>query len=134
MITPDQTKITQDYLAAADREFAAGNPLAATERLWDAVVCTLSAVARHNGWPHSNRDELYDVAMRLSELDEDRDEPLLSAFSASEGQPDKVRFGYFDTCYGREREEDARFFATWMIEMVATLDERYDDVAHKSTR
>lgn len=134
MIAAEQTQKTQAYLAAADLEFDAGNPLAATERLWDAVVCTLSAVAQHNGWPHSNRDELYDVAMRLSELDDDRDEPLLSAFSASEGQPDKVRFGYFDTCRGREREEDARFFATWMIEMVTTLDERYDDFVHKSTR
>lgn len=128
MITAEQSQKTQEYLAAADREFSDGNPLAATERLWDAVVCTLSAVARHNGWPHSNRDELYDVAMRLSKLDDDRDEPLLSAFSASEGQPDKVRFRYFDTFGRREGEEDARFFATWMIEMVTALDERYGEL------
>ncbi len=131
MITPEQIQKTQEYLAAADREFAAGNPLAATERLWDAVVCALSAVAQHNGWPHSNRDELYDVAVRLNELDDDEDEPLLSGFSAASYQPDKVRYGFFDMSDGCD--DDARMIANWVIEMVRELDKRYDHAAAKST-
>lgn len=132
MITPDQTQRTQEYLAAADREFAAGNPLAATERLWDAVVCALSAVAKHNGWPHSNRDELYDVAIRLNKLDDDPDEPLLSGFSAMEYQPDKVRYGFFmpvDEC-----TDDARLMVNWVIDMVKELDARNDHFHAKSAR
>ena len=132
MITPEQNQKTHDCLAAADREFTAGNPLAATERLWDAVVCALSAVARHNGWPHSNVDELYAVAERLNELDDDEDEPLLSGFSSVEGGPDRVRFGLF--AIGDGREEDAGMVAKWVIGMIRDLDARHDDVSAKSAR
>ena len=132
MITPEQFQKTQAYLAAADREFAAGNPLAATERLWDAVACTLSAVAGYHGWPHANRDELYDVAIRLNELDGDEAEPLLSGFSSVEGGPDRVRFGLF--AVGDGRDEDARMVTKWVIGMIRDLDARYDDVSAKSAR
>lgn len=132
MITPEQTEKTQEYLAAADLEFAAGNPLAATERLWDAVVCTLSAVAQHNGWPHSKWDELYAVAERLNELDDDEDEPLLSGFSSVHGGPGRARFGLFDV--GDGREEDSRMVTKWVIGMIRDLDARHDDVSAKSAR
>ena len=132
MITAEETQKTQQHLAAADREFAAGNPLAATERLWDAVACTLSAVAKHNGWPHSNRDELYAVAERLNELDEDEDEPLLSGFSSVEGGPDRVRFGLFAVDDGRD--EEARLVTKWVISIVRDLDARFDNVSAKSAR
>lgn len=132
MITPEQNQKTHDYLAAADHELAAGNPLAATERLWDAVVCALSAVAQHNGWPHSNVDELYAVAERLNELDDDEDEPLLSGFSSVGGGPDRVRFGLF--AIGDGRDEDARMVTKWVIGMIRDLDARHDDVAAKSAR
>lgn len=129
MITAEPSQKTQAYLAAADREFAAGNPLTATEQLWDAVVCTLSAVARHNGWPHSNRDELYDVAIRLNNLDDDEDAPLLSGFSSVEGGPDRVRFGLF--ALGNGRDQDALLDSKWVIGMIHGLDARYDDVFTK---
>lgn len=132
MITPEQNQKTQAYLAAADREFAAGNPLVATERLWDAVVCTLSAVAQHKGWPHSNRDELYDVAIRLNELDDDEDEPLLSGFSAMEYQPHKVRYGFFVP--EGECADDARMMVNWVIGMIKELDARNDNVHSKPAR
>ena len=129
MITPEQNQKTQQFLAAAGREFAAGNPLAATEQLWEAVVCALSAVAEHNGWPHSNRNELYDVAIRLNELEDDDDEPLLSGFSSVEGGPDRVRFGLF--AIGDGRDEDALLVTKWVIGMIHDLDARYDDVFTK---
>ena len=132
MITPEQTKKTQAYLAAADRGFAAGNPLAATERLWDAVVCTLTAVAQHNGWPHSDEDELYAVAERLNELDDDPDEFLLSGFSAAQYQPDRVRYGFFDMSDGCD--DDARIIVNAVINLVRELDEGYDHISAKSAR
>ena len=132
MITREQNEKAQEYLAAADLEFAAGNPLAATERLWDAVVCTLSAVARHNGWPHSSWGELYAVAERLNELDDNQDEPLLSGFSSVHGGPDRARFGLFDIDDGRE--EDSLMVTRWVIGMIQDLDKRFDDVSAKSAR
>ena len=132
MITAEQTQKTQTHLAAADREFAAGNPLAATEHLWDAVVCTLAAVAHHNGWPHSDDDELYAVAEQLNALDDDPDEFLLSGFSAAQYQPDKVRYGFFDMNDGCD--DDARIIANAVINLVRELDKRYDHFSTKSAR
>ena len=132
MIAATQNRKTQEYLAAADREFAAGNPLAATERLWDAVVCALSAVAKHNGWPHFERDEPYAVAERLNELDDDPDEFLLSGFSAAEYQPDKVRYGFFAP--EGECADDARIIVNAMLDLIKELDARYDHVHAKSAR
>ncbi len=132
MITPEQCQKTQQFLADADREFAAGNPSAATEQLWEAVVCTLSAVARHNGWPHSKRGELYDVAIRLNDLDDDEGAPLLSGFSSVEGGPDRARFGLF--AIGDGRDEDALLVTKWVIGMIHDLDARYDDVFTKPAR
>ena len=129
MIAPEQNQQTQQFLASADREFAVGNPMAATEHLWEAVVCTLSAVARHNGWPHSNRDELYGVAIRLNDMDDDEDAPLLSGFSSVEGGPDRVRFGLF--AIGDGRDQDALLVTKWVIGMIHDLDARYDDVFTK---
>lgn len=132
MITPEQSQKTQQYLAAADREFAAGNPPTATERLWDAVVCTLAAVAHHNGWPHSDDDELYAVAERLNALDDDPNEFLLSGFSAAQYQPDKVRYGFFDMNDGCD--DDARIIVNAVINLVRNLDERNDLISAKSAR
>ena len=49
MQTQQQLKTAQDYLDAADREFENANALAATEHLWEAVTCTLKAVAEEKG-------------------------------------------------------------------------------------
>ncbi len=132
MVTPTQKQKTQAYLDAADREFAAGNPLTATERLWDAVVSALSAVAERQGWPHANEDELYAVAERLNELDDDPDEFLLSGFSAALYQPDKARYGFFDMSDGCD--DDARLIASAVINLIRELEQRYDHIPAKSAR
>ncbi len=132
MITAQQKQKTQAYLDAADREFAAGDPLAATERLWDAVVCNLSAVAELHAWPHANEDELYAVAERLNELDDDPNEFILSGFSAASYQPDKVRYGFFDMNDGCD--DDARLIANAVINLTQELAQRYDHTPAKSAR
>ena len=45
MSTEMQLKTAQDYLNAADREFENANALAATERLREAIVHTLTSIA-----------------------------------------------------------------------------------------
>ena len=88
-----------DYLAMADREFAAGNALPGAERLRDAVMLTLKTVAQDQGWPVPE-DDLYPIVERLGAQNEQVSELLVSGFSSAEYYPDKVRYGYFDIADG----------------------------------
>ena len=69
MLTQKQLQTAQDYLAAADREFENANAVAGTERLWDAITHTLTAIAEAMGWAHDAGD-LFPVVQKLAERDE----------------------------------------------------------------
>ena len=57
----------EEYLAAADQEFAAGNHDAGSELLYQSVVCALSQLAADYGRPCGTRAELHDFAGWLDE-------------------------------------------------------------------
>ena len=94
MLTHKELKTAQDYLDAADREFENANALAATERLWDAMVHSLTTVADEKGWPY-DKANLYPVAEKIAKMDAQVSEILLSSYIAAEGYPEKVHYGYF---------------------------------------
>ena len=94
MLTQKQLKTAQDYLDAADREFENANALAATERLWDAMVLSLTTVADEKGWPY-DKANLYPVVEKIAKMDAQVSEILLSSYIAAEGYPEKVHYGYF---------------------------------------
>ena len=59
MTTIDTIRTTpEQYLAAADREFAAGNHDAGSELLYQSVVCALTQLAADYGRPYGTRAEL----------------------------------------------------------------------------
>ena len=68
MTTIDTIRTTpEQYLAAADQEFAAGNHDAGSELLYQSVVCALSQLAADYGRPCGTRAELRDFAGWLDE-------------------------------------------------------------------
>ena len=87
-----------DYLAIAGREFEAGNAQEGADRLWDAAVHTLTAVAREKGWAiaGTHPDDLYPIAERLAEVDVQEGEILLTEFSCARYYQYQVGYGYFD--------------------------------------
>lgn len=60
-------KTPEEYLAAADREFAAGNYDEGSELLYQSVVCALTQLAAAYGQPSGTRAELNAFADWLDE-------------------------------------------------------------------
>ena len=127
MPTREKFQTTRDLLNAADQAFAVGNALPATEWLWDAVRHTLTTIAQEKGWPYADEDDLYQVAERLNERDEVGLDFLLSGYSAAQGYPDKVRYGFFDFADGDA--DDVRRVVHCFINLARELSGCYDNDA-----
>ena len=57
----------RELLDAADRRYAAGDRIGASEKLWQSAVHAIQAGARHHGWDcDGSNDALRWVAERLS--------------------------------------------------------------------
>ena len=59
-------RIARQFLDDADREFAAGDLLQASEKLWGAASHALKAVCRQRGWRHAKYAHRRDAAQRLA--------------------------------------------------------------------
>ena len=71
MTIQDHIRTAFDFLADSDREFAAGDVLQASEKLWGAASHAVIAVAESRGWGHGSHRALKNAAFRLAtELDD----------------------------------------------------------------
>ena len=77
MLVRDHTQTTQEFLGASDREFAAGDTLQASEKLWGAAAHAIMAVAQQRGLEHGTHRALVNSARQITE--EQDDELLRSA-------------------------------------------------------
>ena len=66
MLVDEHPQTTRDFLEAADREFAAGDRLQASEKMWGAASHAVMAVAQHRGWPFSSHGAMRDAIRRLA--------------------------------------------------------------------
>ena len=106
----------------------------ATEHLCSAIVCSVTAIAALQGWPHRDRDDdlrvvtglatgslptegesIYKLLQSASQQGQD----LNSAFAAAMGQPADVRNGAYDEA-GRTPDE-AMLFARKAVELANQL-------------
>jgi hypothetical protein len=53
VLIQDHAVTAEDFLAASDREFAAGDVLQASEKLWGAAAHAITAVAKESAGPGS---------------------------------------------------------------------------------
>ena len=78
----EHIEIAQSFLEAADREFAAGDHLQASEKLWGAASHAVMAAAQQHGWPYGSHRAMKTVARHLAER---YDDPfLLGGFAFAE--------------------------------------------------
>ena len=82
MLTDDHAQTALDFLAASDQEFADGDRLQASEKLWGAATQALMAVAQQQGWPYGSHQALKASARRLA--DEHNDRQILVGFRTAE--------------------------------------------------
>jgi hypothetical protein len=126
MQTQEQLKTAQDYLDAADREFENGNAVAGTERLWDAITHTLTAIADAKGWSYDAGD-LFPVVQKLADGDGQVGDILKGKYSAAKSHPGLVRAEYFRFEYGDTHR--ARRLTREFIDTVLALAAQFDKAA-----
>jgi hypothetical protein len=124
--TQEQLKTAQDYLDAADRGFENGNAVAGTERLWDAITHTLTAIADAKGWSYDAGD-LFPVVQKLADGDGQVGDILKGIYAAAKGHPGLVRAEYFRFEYGDTHR--ARRLAREFIDTVLALAAQSDKAA-----
>ena len=71
-----------EFLAASEREFAAGDVAQGSEKLWGAASQAVIAVAQRRGWRYGSHRDLKIAAVRLAE--EQSDSQIASGFAIAE--------------------------------------------------
>ena len=82
MLTNDHAAKALEFLAQSDAEFAEGDRLQASEKLWGAATHAVIAAAQQRGWRHGSHRALKEAAMKLS--DERDDIRIRRGFAAAE--------------------------------------------------
>ncbi len=72
MLTQEHVRTAREFLVAADGEFAVGDELQGSEKMWGAASHAVMAVAQLRGAPYGNRRAVLTLARRIAdELDDD---------------------------------------------------------------
>ena len=82
MLTNDHAAKALEFLVQSDAEFAEGDRLQASEKLWGAATHAIMAAAQQRGWRHGSHRALKEAARRLS--DERNDRLFRHGFMAAE--------------------------------------------------
>ncbi len=82
MQTEQHAQAARDFLEAADREFASGDHLQASEKLWGAASHAVMAVAQQRDLPFGSHRALKEAVQHLAEDAGDRG--LFAEFIAAE--------------------------------------------------
>ncbi len=77
MLTQEQHALTAlDFLVKADRHFADGDQIQASEKLWGAAAHAVMSVSLERGWPHTSHPAMKRAAESLAE---EYNDPLIAS-------------------------------------------------------
>lgn len=71
MLVRDHTQTSQEFLTASDREFAAGDTLQASEKLWGAAAHAIMAVAQQRNLEYGTHRALINAARQIADAADD---------------------------------------------------------------
>ena len=115
MDTPEHIQTAREFLSISEREFADGQRLQASEKLWGAVAHAVLALAQQRGWRYGSHNELIQAARRLSE--ELGDATLYSRF----GETRQLHANYYHGFLEDHQIDDLRSIAHDFIRRVLAL-------------
>ena len=82
MTIPEHAQTARDFLTASDREFAAGDHLQGSEKLYGAATQAIIANCQQRGWRYSSHRAMKQA---VSEIAREQGEPLIvGGFSTAE--------------------------------------------------
>ena len=67
MVTEEHTQTAYDFLEASDREFAAGDILQGSEKLWGAFSHAVTAISMTRGWEYGTHRKTINAALALAD-------------------------------------------------------------------
>ena len=73
MIVEEHRDTARKFLRDAEREFAAGENLQASEKMWGAAAHAIIAVAQQRGWPFGSHRRMLEAARRVADEEDDDD-------------------------------------------------------------
>jgi uncharacterized protein (UPF0332 family) len=82
MVALRHDEAARNFLRDADREFAAGDSLQASEKLWGAATHAIMALAQQRGWDSRSHRALKLAARSVAE--EQADDTIRSKFAVAE--------------------------------------------------
>ena len=113
----EHAETAREFLVASDREFAAGDLIQGSEKLWGAAAHAVIAVAQERGWDHNSHRSLKRAVTRLSR---ERGDPTLELqFAVAEKFH---RNFYHDSMEDWERDVDRPHVHDFVARVLALLD------------
>ena len=112
----EHAETAREFLIASDREFAAGDLVQGSEKLWGAAAHAVMAVAQERGWDHRSHRSLKNAAVRLSM--EQGDPLILAHFGLAEKFH---RNFYHDDMEDWERDIDGPLVHDFVARVLALL-------------
>ena len=82
MTAAEHAQTARDFLVASDREFAAGDHLQGSEKLYGAATQVVIAICQQRGWRYRSHRDMKNAVQRLN--DEQDDDGILGGFVAAE--------------------------------------------------
>ena len=73
MIIEERKETALKFLADAEREFAAGDTLQASEKISGAAAHAIMAIAEQRGWPCGSHRVMVNAALRIASEQDDSD-------------------------------------------------------------
>ena len=71
MLTQEHLQTAREFLGDADREFAAGDTLQGSEKMWGAASHAIIAVAQARGWQFGTHRVMINAARRIADEQDD---------------------------------------------------------------
>ena len=116
MVVEEHARAARAFLEAADQEFAAGDVLQGSEKLWGAASHAIMAVAQERGWQFGSHHAMKDAARRLAE--EYGDPSIRDRFAVAE----KFHMNFYHQVMGDYQIEQDRPLVREFVGRVLSLD------------
>lgn len=118
MLKIEHARTAQQFINAAYREFALGDMLQASEKMWGAAVHAIEAAAQQRGWEYGSHYKLLEASDRLSE--ELGDSRITAGMVAARAFHANFYHGFMEAS---EFSRGARLVEALVERVVTTLDE-----------
>ncbi len=115
MLIDEHTQTSRDFLIVSDAEFASGDLVQGSEKLWGAAAHAVMAVAQQRGWPHRSHRSLKSAVIRIAE-ERGNGDAILAGFLAAEKFH---RNFYHDDMEDYERDADRPVVHRFVERMLA---------------